>query len=481
MNLFSRLPFKRQLLVVLVLPAVLVLLGTTYFVDQAMRTSLDRSLAKRLIASAQVASTIIESRVSLLEPGDEELRLAKRTQQKISALLEAAELERVIVFKTDEKSVLIDSRQTLRIGDPYPRAMFDLEELERAAIGESIASVLFRGVEGRWYKSAYSPHGEDMIIAVHAQATFFEALDHTRKVLMGITIIALILLVALAFASASRVTGPLQNLSTAAEKIGRGHLQQEIPRKGPIEVQVLGETMSQMAKSLHQRDEEMQMMLGGIAHEVRNPLGGIELFGSLLREDLADDKEKVSYVDKILKEIKVLSQVVNDFLAFARTRVVSKEETNIDKMFSGIRQIAAADAQEKEVKIIMQVAKELHAEIDQQSIRSALLNIVRNAIQASPQGGVVTLNAENQDNELVITIQDEGPGVPPEKIKDIFTPFYTTKQKGTGLGLALVRKTIVEHEGSIEYQPNEPTGAMFVMKLPVEVSHKPIEEPGLLD
>ena len=130
MNLFSRLPFKRQLLVVLVLPAVLVLLGTTYFVDQAMRTSLDRSLAKRLIASAQVASTIIESRVSLLEPGDEELRLAKRTQQKISALLEAAELERIIVFKTDEKSVLIDSRQTLRIGDPYPRAMFDLEELE---------------------------------------------------------------------------------------------------------------------------------------------------------------------------------------------------------------------------------------------------------------------------------------------------------------------------------------------------------------
>ena len=457
------------------------LLGTAYFVDQAMRSALDRSLARRLIASAKVASTIIESRVSLLEPGDEELRIAKRTQQKVSALLEAAELERIIVFKADEKSVLIDSRQTLRIGDPYPRAMFDLEELERASIGESIASVLFRGIEGRWYKSAYSPHGEDMIIAVHAQATFFDALDNTRRVLIAITVIALVLLVALAFASASRVTVPLQNLSAAAEKIGRGHLEQEIPQKGPVEVQVLGQTMSQMAKSLHQRNEEMQMMLGGIAHEVRNPLGGIELFGSLLREDLDGDEEKTPHVDKILKEIKVLSRVVNDFLAFARTRVISKANTNIDKMFSDIQQISSADALAKEVKIIIDVERELHAVLDQQSLHSALLNVVRNAIQASPQGGVVTLSAHAQERNLRITVGDAGPGVPPEKVKDIFTPFFTTKQKGTGLGLALVKKAIFEHDGTIEYQANEPTGAMFVIDLPVEASYKQVEEPGLLD
>ena len=481
MNLFSRLTFKRQLLFVLVFPALLVLLGTTYFADKAMRSSLDRALAERLIGSAQVAGTIITPRVSLLEPGDEELRLTKRTQQKLLALLKAAELERIIVIKSDKKSVLIDSRKALKIGDTYPRAMFDSEELQRAMRGESIASVLFRGVEGRWYKSAYSPHGEDMIIAVHARATFFQTLDSTRNVLLAITITALILLVALAFASASRVTVPLQNLSSAAERIGRGYLEEEIPQKGPLEVRVLGQTMNQMAKSLHQRDEEMQMMLGGIAHEVRNPLGGIELFGSLLKEDLAGDDEKITHVDKILKEIKVLSKVVNDFLAFARTRGVNKTEVNLDAIFSEIQQISSVDAQAKDVKIILEVDKELHAQFDRPSIRSALLNLVRNAIQASPNDGVVTLNAQTQEKVLVITIRDQGPGVPPEKRDDIFAPFFTTKQKGTGLGLALVRKAVLEHQGEIEYRSNEPTGAIFIIRLPVNATYKPVEEPGLLD
>lgn len=475
-------PLRRLLILVLVLPALVVLLGISFFADRALRRALDNSLGKNLIAIAQSAATIIDPKIALLEKGDDELRMTRRTRQKLKAFMAASNVQRILILNRRTFSVLVDSEQILLVGDDYSRSRFDQHELDKSSRGTSIASVLFRGTEGRWYKSAYSPLGDDALIVVHAPAEFFSVIDQLRTWLLGSVIAGSLILILLAFISARRVTIPLSRLTEAAEEIGKGRLKTSVPTTGPFETQVLGKTMAQMARSLYQRDEEWQMMIGGIAHEVRNPLGGIELFASLLKEDLEGDEEKQRHVEKILKEIKVLSSVVNDFLFFSRKQELSLAQVDLKELLLDVCNMASKEAADKDVVIDVETEEKITVKLDQQVMHAALLNLLRNAIQASPENESVTLKAGVQGQALTIEILDHGEGIAADKLDHIFTPFFTTKQKGTGLGLALAQKAVRAHCGELNYEARKPRGARFVVRLPIKVpAPQKITEAGLVD
>jgi len=476
----ARIPLKRQLVFVLVLPALMVLAGVSFFADRAMRHALDKSLGQNLIAIARSSATIIDDRVALLEKGDDELRIVKRTQKKIAALITASEVERILILSKSPFTILVDSSEKLQIGDDYSRASFDQLELEQTTQGKSVASTLFQGTQGRWYKSAYAPLGKNAVVVVHAPAGFFNAIDQLRTLLLTSLVSGLIILLILSLISARRVTIPLSKLTEAAEDIGKGKLQTPIPKGGPVETQILGNTMAKMATSLHRRDEELQMMLGGIAHEVRNPLGGIELFGSLLKEDLEGDEDKLPHVEKILKEIRVLSNVVNDFLNFARKQELNLKRVRLHDLLVDVRNMASMDSAKKSVSVKIEAEKQLNAELDHQTMHAALLNLLRNAIQASPENGEVEMIAHALGDQLVLEVSDQGEGIPAEKVDQVFTPFFTTKQQGTGLGLALVQKAIRNHDGQIVYEDRAPKGALFRVTLPAKASFEDFSEPGLL-
>jgi signal transduction histidine kinase len=233
----------------------------------------------------------------------------------------------------------------------------------------------------------------------------------------------------------------------------------------------------------------MQLMLAGIAHEVRNPLGGIELFGGLLREDLEASDPRRKHVEKILKEIGVLAQVVNDFLDFARRRPLNPRPADLRDVLDEIVAVSSRDSEDKKITVSVAAPGNLSGNVDRDEIRRALLNLTRNAIQAAPEGGRVTLGAEVvlAEHMIVLSVSDNGPGVPEAQREEIWKPFFTTKQKGTGLGLALVKKTVDAHGGSIRVETAEGGGARFVIRLPgraITASTPEIpaavEEPGLL-
>jgi len=207
------------------------------------------------------------------------------------------------------------------------------------------------------------------------------------------------------------------------------------------------------------------MMLAGIAHEVRNPLGGIELFGGLLKEDLAGDR-RAKHVDKILKELGTLSMVVNDFLHFARrTEPEPRQVSGYDMIFEVVG-VAEKSAQDRGVKLSMDVPASLTLTVDLEAMKRALLNLVVNAIQAAPTtDGRVHITADNDADRVTLRISDNGPGVPEARRQQIFQPFFTTKQKGTGLGLALVHKTVTQHRGTVKVEDAEGGGAQFVLTL----------------
>lgn len=468
---------RQQLILALVLPAFFVLAGVAYFADDAMSRALDDALGDRLTATARTGATIVDPKVLLLEPGEDDFRVKKTAEKKLQALATAAAVERVLVVRLGSDQVLVDTAGELQVGAEYVRAGFDRAELDAVARGESAASVLFEGPDGRRYKSGYAPLYEEPAegqergvvrgaVVVHAPAGFFAALGRVRTVLVVLAIIGFGTLLLLANASARGVTAPLAALSEAAARIGEGQLDTPIPGGGPSEAMVLSDTMRSMAKAIAHREEELQVMLAGIAHEVRNPLSGIELFGGLLKEDLEEGDPRRRSVDKILKQIGVLSGVVNDFLDFARKRPLDRRPLDLGELLEELSGVLRSEADAKAVALTVEAPRGLVCLIDRDPVQRAFLNLAKNAIQAAPHGGHVQLRAARLGAQVEVRVVDDGPGVPEAAREDVFRPFFTTKQKGTGLGLALVKKAIDAHGGGLAIEDTPGGGATFVVRLP---------------
>jgi len=276
----------------------------------------------------------------------------------------------------------------------------------------------------------------------------------------------------LALVVARRVSVPLARLADAARSVGSGRLDVAMPTAGPTEARVLGETMEKMTRDLEARDERLQMMLAGIAHEVRNPLGGIELFGGLLQEDLPPEDPRRAHVDRILRELHVLASVVNDFLEYARARPPQLEDHDVGRLLEHARELALAGQPDADVHVEV-TAEPGIVRVDGDRFQRALLNLLRNALQAAPPGGRVRCSARFVGDTLEVVVEDSGPGIPDAARPRIFEPFFTTKQKGTGLGLALVKKAVTDHGGTLEVDRADLGGARFVVRVPRRIDYDP--------
>ena len=461
---------QTRLVQTLVVPAGLGLVAIAVYADQSARGRLEDALAKRLTTVASLVAQSTNPRIALLEHGDEQTRTYQRALTPLVDAARRAQVERIVVAHFDGRRTLIDSAKRTPIGQEYGRARFDQVELEQVSAGKSVASVLFEGPGGRPYKTGYAPFfdRDDRrvgFVAVEAAADYANALQSLQLRLTLGTLVALIGLVAAAVYAARTVSLPLARLSNAAEQIGAGELDTPIPSAGPTEARVLSDTMRTMAASLKTRDEELQMMLAGIAHEVRNPLGGIELFGGLLKEDLQGDP-RARHVDKILKELSTLSMVVNDFLHFARRTEPEPRPVSAYDLLFEVSAVAEKTALDRDVRVQLSAPTDLQVEVDPESMKRALLNLVMNGIQAAPtKSGRVELAAEQRGDTVQFSVSDNGPGVPPEQRAQVFQPFFTTKQKGTGLGLALVHKTVAQHNGDVAVEDANEGGARFVITL----------------
>jgi signal transduction histidine kinase len=460
---------RTQLLFAVVGPAVLVLGGSLLVADRSAQNALETALGRRLTAVAAAAATLTSERVLLLEPGDDGSRTARNIRQKLVELRDATDVARILIVRAADDAVLVDTAEQLPVGAPYLRARFDRFELRAVAAGRSAASVLFDGPDGRPFKTGYAPlAGEPpaaAYAAVGAAADYGAALDRLRTRLVGVGLGALVVLAGLAIVVARRVSVPLARLADAARAVGAGQLDVDVPTQGPTEARVLGETMQKMAQDLDARDQRLQMMLAGIAHEVRNPLGGIELFGGLLRDDLDADDPRRAHVDRIIGELHTLAAVVNDFLEYARERPPQPDARPLEELLARTLEIAGAGSPGRDVEVEME-AEAGTVEVDPDRFGRALLNLVRNALQATPARGRVRCRAHIDGDWAQFVVEDSGPGIPPEKQRQIFEPFFTTRQKGTGLGLALVQKTVSDHGGTIEVGRSDLGGARFVIRVP---------------
>ncbi len=229
----------------------------------------------------------------------------------------------------------------------------------------------------------------------------------------------------------------------------------------------------------NQRLREMGEMAAGIAHEIRNPLGSIELFASLLKKDLEGDTEKENLVQHIRSGVQNMDRIISTLLLFAKSAQPSRQQCDINLLLTecleGINNVHVPE----NVNVTRKSSQgTLLANGDRELLRQVFPNLINNAIQAMPDGGELSLITEKSSvssssengsatrQYISVTVADSGIGMSSDNLAKIFNPFFTTKDKGTGLGLAISHNIIKAHQGTIDAFSEEGKGTSFTVKIP---------------
>jgi signal transduction histidine kinase len=226
-------------------------------------------------------------------------------------------------------------------------------------------------------------------------------------------------------------------------------------------------------------------MAATVAHEIRNPLGGIEGFASLLARDFDQTDPRSKLVTKVQEGTRSLNRVVNELLMFTRPMKLDFQKVELASVVNGALSFLAEDIHRSSVKLYKRFGIDgLSVWGDGEQMKRALLNIILNAVQAMPQGGRLDISCRkrslspaaqkmlegrrNGATWIEIVVKDTGPGIEESEMPYIFNPFYTKKEKGTGLGLAIASKIVEAHRGQITVSNSPKGGAVFVVSLPFE-------------
>jgi signal transduction histidine kinase len=300
-----------------------------------------------------------------------------------------------------------------------------------------------------------------------------------RTIYLGITAVMLGLLVTVWVVIQLR---PLRRLREGARRIAAGDYASRIPEKGPTEVADLAREFNSMGRAVEERERELVRserlaavgkMAAMIAHEVRNPLSSIGLNTELLEEELGAAPalgEARELCRAIHREVDRLTQITEEYLTFSRLPKPKLADERVNAMASDLAAFVREDLAVKQVTLTTDLAPgEPVARIDAAQIRQCLLNLIRNASEAviAKGSGHVTLRTRAAGGRVEIDVEDNGVGIPAEILPQLFDPFFSTKEDGSGLGLALTQQIVRDHGGDLRVDSVVGRGTTFTVSVPV--------------
>ncbi len=286
------------------------------------------------------------------------------------------------------------------------------------------------------------------------------------------------------------VRKPMVELQSKIARVHQGDLNVSVDFAGRNdEIGDLGRDFNSMVRQLRDSREEIQRLhrtqmsraeylatLGelaaGLAHEIRNPLAGIAGVIDIIGRDLPSDSPACAVVKEVKQEAIHINRILTDLLETARPKQPNFQCAHLDATIAHAIMFARDQATTRAIQIEFVNEESVPAvEHDPAQIHQVLLNMLLNAIQAVAREGRIVVTLQKQTDYATVSIADNGPGISPENLKNIFRPFFTTKGHGTGLGLSLARRIVEDHAGHIEVTSTPGQGTTFVVFLPLERTH----------
>jgi two-component system, sporulation sensor kinase B len=213
--------------------------------------------------------------------------------------------------------------------------------------------------------------------------------------------------------------------------------------------------------------EVVEQMGAAISHEIRNPLTAVSGFIQLLRENTLDQHKQSEYLDIIKEELDAAERVIKNYLTFAKPSIVSVEELNVEKEISHLLSIILPIANQNSVKISTEYSTPNSIQGDRQQFHQCLLNVLKNAIESMPGGGLLLIKTESLQDKVIIRISDNGIGMSKEQVLRLGEPYYSTKgSKGTGLGMMVVYSIVRALNGVLSVQSELGSGTEFSFSFP---------------
>ena len=303
-----------------------------------------------------------------------------------------------------------------------------------------------------------------------------------RTVLLTVVYSLLALAIGVGAALVSqRLLSPIQTLTEGVKAVAAGDLSRQVELRSRDELGLLAREFNAMAASLGRQREELRRaerlaavgrISAQITHEIRNPLNAIGLNAELLAEELEQGRptaEARQLVDAISREVDRLNGVAEEYLRFARLPKPSLGGQDLNEVIGSLLDFLAPELRAAGVELVRELAPgSLGVRADEGQLRAVFLNLLRNSREAMAGGGKVTIRTRRAGEAVEAEVADTGGGIPPEVLTRIFEPFYSTKERGTGLGLAFVHQVMKEHGGSIRCESAAGRGTTFTLRLPAD-------------
>lgn len=390
----------------------------------------------------------------------------------------------------DDKSIEENCRIIVVDGNGYVVAdtnsivvgkMFVVPEILVALAGRDEANL--RKDEQAIYASAYiedeNSNKIGAVLVISSFAEVYELIGEISQKWIIVTLFMVIIVIALVIFMSQLIFGPLKNVLDTIKKISAGQLHQRIEIKGKNEFTELGEAVNTMTKRLEEVDQSRQEFVSNVSHELKTPLSSIKVLSEslLLQENIPVEMYK-EFLQDISSEIDRMTDIVNDLLALVRNdpneSKLRVSDIDVNKMLRDIIKRLSPLADDKEIELSFQAAKDVTLKGDEVKLSLAVSNLVDNGIKYTPSGGHVKLSLDADNKDCFITVQDSGIGISEEEQSKVFERFYRVDKTrdretgGTGLGLAITHSVIMLHNGSVKIISGENEGATFIVRLPLE-------------
>ena len=464
-------------LVIIMLSLLVIAMLTLFVMNQYSQNELVQEIQD---SSTQISKAIQLSVEDLTSDSDVEARIK-------DYMVEASKKGITEIDIINNEGEIINSSNPEKVGKQR-----EIKKLEKGLK----ASRNGKGVEG----SSLRPYdllvpvivGDEQLgyVQVHLLLDNIRAIQHANFLRrLAVTCMVFMIGILLAIFLARKYTKPIHRLVDGVKKVSAGDLSVTFPVDSTDEIGELATSFNEMVDQLREREtlekrlyeaehlSKVGQLASGIAHEIRNPLNYISLAIDHLKSEIipvCSDKqaEVESLTDKIKEEVRRVNYMVINFMNYGRPLKLRKARISYPDMIEKALPLLQGKLAEQRIEVVIDLAPDLPLMLaDRELLRNCLFNFITNAAQAMPDGGTITLGARyDRDTESFrLTFADQGGGIPEDEIPKIFQPYFTTKEAGIGLGLAITERIIREHGGEILVESQIGRGTLFTVVLPSRI------------